>query len=170
MTFFVEDEVNKEGTPELESLLEKVGCGVMESEGCPYEVQVNLLITDDEGIREINKGQRGIDSATDVLSFPVHEFETPACFQELEGEEAMDCFDPDTGELMLGDIVISIDRAFSQAESYGHTIYREIAFLIAHSMLHLIGYDHMEKDEEELMFSKQKSILEGLGITRGQDS
>ncbi len=167
MTFCVETETDISALPEdLEGLLKKVAETVLDMEECPYEAAVNLLITDDEGIREINREQRGIDSATDVLSFPAFDYEKPADFSALEDETAIYAFDPDSGELLLGDIVISAQRAILQAETFGHTIYREIAFLIAHSMLHLIGYDHMEGDEEKVMFEKQEKALLKLGINR----
>jgi probable rRNA maturation factor len=124
-----------------------------------------LLITDNKGIHGYNKEYRGIDSETDVLSFPNVDFETEAEFDIDENREA-DYFDPDTGELILGDIIISSDRVIEQAESYGHSTKREFAFLVAHSMLHLCGYDHMEPDEARVMEEKQENVLKGLGITR----
>lgn len=118
----------------------------------------------DEEIREMNREFRDIDRATDVLSFPMIAYESPADFAFLEEDES--CFDPDTGELMLGNIVISKQKVVEQAEEYGHTVEREYAFLIAHSMLHLLGYDHMEEEERAVMEKKQREILDGLGITR----
>jgi probable rRNA maturation factor len=100
-----------------------------------------------------------------VLSFPNLDFEREGEFLIDEDNEA-DCFDPDSGELILGDIMISVDRVKEQAESYGHSTKREFAFLVAHSMLHLCGYDHMEEGEAAVMEKKQEDILTGLGITR----
>lgn len=133
-------------------------------EGCPYEAQVNLLITDNEGIRTYNASYRQIDRATDVLSFPNLDFETPADFSHLEEHEA-DYFDPESGELLLGDIILSADKVKEQAESYGH-LNSGICLLIAHSMLHLCGYDHMEPEEAKVMEAKQEEVLAGLHITR----
>ena len=164
MTFYVESETDEMPDFDVEELLRKVPLEVLDTEQCPYEASVSLLLTDDEAIREINREQRGKDAVTDVLSFPAFEYPNPADFEAVEQYD--DCFDPDTGELLLGDMVISINCAKRQAESYGHTLYREIAFLIAHSVLHLIGYDHMEPDEEKVMFEKQDRILERLRITR----
>lgn len=164
MTFYVESETDDMPDFDVEELLRKVILEVLDTEQCPYEASVSLLLTDDEAIREINREQRGKDAVTDVLSFPAFEYPNPADFEAVEQYD--DCFDPDTGELLLGDMVISINCAKRQAESYGHTLYREIAFLIAHSVLHLIGYDHMEPDEEKVMFEKQDRILERLRITR----
>jgi len=161
----IEVEIEKDRMLPFEELLKKVTEKVLDLEECPYEAEVNLLITDDEGIHGINLEMRDIDSATDVLSFPMYQYEIPGDFGELESEGA-DCFNPETGELMLGDIVVSIDHVYAQAEKYGHSAVREFAFLIAHSMLHLIGYDHMETAEEKVMFEKQEVALASLGITR----
>lgn len=139
---------------------------VLEEEGCPYETEVNLLLTSDEEIHRINLEYRQIDRPTDVLSFPQVEYETPADFTWAE-EHEMDCFHPDSGELLLGDIIVSLDKVSEQAKKYGHSVRREYAFLIAHSMLHLLGYDHMTEEEAARMEKKQSAILEQIGITRG---
>lgn len=123
-------------------------------------IEVCVVFTDDEGIKKYNKEYRDIDRATDVLSFPSMDF--------AEGKGTVGPFDidPNTGYVYLGDIVISVPRARSQAESYGHSLKREIAFLAAHSCLHLIGYDHEEKSGSEKMEAMQEAILRKLGITR----
>ena len=136
----------------------------LEYEGCPFEAEVNLLLTTDEEIHAMNREFRQIDAPTDVLSFPMLEYQVPGDFSGLE--EAEDAFNPESGELLLGDIVISKDKVLRQAEEYGHSPKREFAFLIAHSMLHLFGYDHMEEDERLVMEQKQREILEQLGILR----
>ena len=136
----------------------------LEYEGCPYEAEVNLLLTTDEEIRAMNREFRQIDAPTDVLSFPMLEYEAPGDFSDFEDQEAS--FHPESGELLLGDIVISKDKVLKQAEEYGHSPKREFAFLIAHSMLHLFGYDHMEEGERLLMEQKQRDILEHVGILR----
>ena len=138
---------------------------VLDMENCPYESEINVLITDNEGIQMYNREYRGIDKETDVLSFPNVPFEVPADFDIVDQMEA-DCFQPDSGELILGDIILSCDRIREQAENYGHSIRREFAFLVAHSMLHLCGYDHMEPEEAAVMEAKQNQVLEKLGITR----
>lgn len=136
----------------------------LDYEECPYEAEVNLLLTMNEEIREMNARFREIDRATDVLSFPMVDYNEPGNFEFLE--EADEYFHPESGELMLGDIVISKEKVLSQAEEYGHSPKREYAFLIAHSMLHLMGYDHMEEEERICMETRQNEILERLGITR----
>lgn len=165
MTSYVEDEA-KESLPfEPEEILELVAQKVLEEENCPYEAQINLLLTDNEGIREFNRQYREVDAPTDVLSFPMISFEREGDFSVVE-EDGVDYFDPESGELILGDIIISVPRALEQAESFGHSAKREFAFLVAHSMLHLCGYDHMKEEEAKVMESKQEKVLNELGITR----
>ena len=133
---------------------------------CPYEVQLNLTLTDNEGIHAINKEYRQIDRPTDVLSFPLVDYPKPNVFPDNLEEMAEDYFDLDTGELMLGDIIISVEKCKEQAKEYGHSELREYSFLIVHSMLHLFGYDHMEDDERLVMEEKQREILDKAGILR----
>lgn len=147
-------------------IAENVINGVLDDLQCPYEAEVNLLLTDDEMIREMNKEYRQIDRSTDVLSFPMLPFSRAEGIGMEQLEELNDCFHPETGELMLGDIVISKEHVLKQAEAYGHSVTREFAFLIAHSMLHLFGYDHMEEAERLEMEAKQREILDNLNITR----
>lgn len=133
---------------------------------CPYYSIVEVTLVDDEAIQEINKTHRNIDKSTDVLSFPMIEYEKPGDFSMLEDDMYMDCFEPDSGELILGDIVISVDHMEAQAKEYGHSIKRELAFLVAHSMFHLFGYDHMEEDERVEMEGLQEDLLNKMGLTR----
>lgn len=165
MTFYIENESEKSFEFDIEETVEEVACQVLDMEDCPYEVQVNVLITDNEGIRDYNRDFRNIDRETDVLSFPNMDFTEPACF-DIDEEREADFFDPDTGELILGDIILSSEKVYEQAESYGHSVKREFAFLVAHSMLHLCGYDHMEEEEARVMENKQQTVLNRLGITR----
>ena len=164
MTVYIENETASRPAFDYEDVIRKVADKALETEGCPYEAQVSVILTDDEAIRAINLEERGIDSATDVLSFPMAFYERPAGFDALEEQD--DVFDPDTGEYMLGDIVISLDHVRDQAKAYGHSEKRELAFLVAHSMLHLMGYDHMEDEERVLMEEKQEAVLAALNITR----
>lgn len=165
MTIFVENETDYIFPFDPIETASKVAGEVLDEEKCPYETEINILITDNEGIRLYNREYRNIDRETDVLSFPNVPFEVPSDFSVAEEMEA-DCFQPDSGELILGDIILSRDRILEQAESFGHSIRREYAFLIAHSMLHLCGYDHMEPDEASVMEEKQNHVLDMLGITR----
>lgn len=164
MRIYLENEGDLELDLNYQEVAQRVGDAVLDYEQCPYESEVELLLTMDEEIREMNREFRDIDRATDVLSFPMIAYESPADFAFLEEDDS--CFDPDTGELMLGNIVISKQKVVEQAEEYGHTVEREYAFLIAHSMLHLLGYDHIEEEERAVMEKKQREILDGLGITR----
>ncbi len=165
MTFHIENEAREALDFNYEELLIRVMEEALDYENCPYEAEISLLLTDNEEIREINKEFRNIDSATDVLSFPAIEYQTPGDFSGLE-EAVEEYFHPETGELILGDIVISVEKAIKQAEEYGHPLVREMAFLTAHSMLHLMGYDHIGEEERSIMEAKQEEILDKLGITR----
>lgn len=165
MTILTEWETDLSFEFDAESLAGQVIDAACEAEGCPYEIQVNLTFTDNEGICKINRQHRGIDRPTDVLSFPMQTYEAPADFSHAE-ECVEENFDPDTGELLLGDIVVSTEKVQEQALSYGHSEKRELAFLILHSMLHLFGYDHETEEERMEMEARQRAILDGLGITR----
>lgn len=165
MTFYAENETSFEFDFDWEAIYQEVALAVLDSEGCPYETEVNLLLTDNEGIHEFNKETRNIDAPTDVLSYPNVEYDIPGNFEIAEEQEA-GCFNPDSGELILGDIIISVDKVITQANEYGHSPKREFAFLVAHSMLHLSGYDHMTPEEEQEMIKKQEMVLNTLGITR----
>ena len=167
MTLQFEDESGADLGFELQPTAEMVINAALEDLECPYEAQVSLLVTDNEAIHDMNLHFRGVDAPTDVLSFPLLEFERPGDFSSVD-EDDPDTFDPDTGELLLGDIVISSDKVLTQAGQYGHSVRREFAFLIAHSMLHLAGYDHMSQSEADVMEKKQEDILQSLGITREQ--
>lgn len=161
------DEITEEINEEELALAKKVVEHVLIQENCPYECEVNLTMTDNAGIQDINREFREIDKPTDVLSFPNCEFEVPGDFAQLEDDALyFDCFNPESGQLFLGDIMISRDKMIEQAEEYGHGITREYAFLIAHSVLHLIGYDHVEEDDAKCMEEKQNKYLNELGITR----
>ena len=155
MTLLIDNRTDFELTEEFEKLFNDVVKESLRYEEFDPDCEVSLSIVNNEEIQEINKQFREIDAPTDVLSFPLLTFE--------EGEQA-DV--NENNEIMLGDIIISIDKAKAQAEEYGHGLRRELAFLTAHSMLHLMGYDHMEEEEQKEMFKKQDDILNNLGITR----
>ena len=156
----IESELDECTTP-LEGLLRRVIPAVLDAEGVKVPCEVDVLLTDDEGIHEINHEQRGVDKPTDVLSFPMFEF-TPG---QPPADDAD--VDPETGLLPLGDMVLSIERAAAQAEEYGHELDREAAYLAVHSVLHLLGYDHMDDGEQKAqMRAREEAILNGLGITR----
>lgn len=136
---------------EVNDLIEKVvvACLQLENESLDYEISLSFV--DDEEIRVLNRDFRGKDCATDVLSFPMEEDD----FQDFMEEDYIP---------LLGDIVISAERALLQAQDFGHSLEREIAYLTAHSMFHLMGYDHMNDDEKAVMRDKEKSVMKDLGI------
>ncbi len=131
----------------------------------PFDGQVTVTITDDAGIREYNREYRRIDSATDVLSFPLNDF-----YRGVPGEELGELMDPVSRSVPLGDMIISIQRAREQAREYGHGLARECAYLTVHSMLHLLGYDHVDEGEEKAaMREQEEAILALLGLSRSED-
>ena len=140
---------------ELEQVMETIVLDSLRYEKFDENCEVSISIVDNDEIQQINKQFRNIDRPTDVLSFPMLTFTENEIIEKNEN-----------GEIVLGDIIISLERAEEQAKEYGHSLKREIAFLTAHSMLHLLGYDHMEPEEEKEMFTKQKEILEAAGIPR----
>jgi probable rRNA maturation factor len=165
MTFYVENESGHDLDFDFEILASKVMNQALDYVECPYEVQVNVIITDNQEIQRVNELSRGINKPTDVLSFPNIDYTTPAVFDHVE-EFQSDYFDPDSGELILGDIMISIDKMIAQAEEFGHSLEREYAFLIAHSMFHLFGFDHQVEVEAKEMERMQEEVLQKINITR----
>ena len=164
MTINIEEEVEIKLDFDHAELINNVAKAAAEHEDCPYDFCVNVVLTDNDSIHEINKEYRNVDAATDVLSFPMAEYPAPGDFSHIEDDP--DNFDPDTGEMLLGDIMISMDKVYEQAEKYGHSVKREFAFLLCHSTLHLIGFDHIKEDERTEMEAMQKKIMEELSITR----
>ena len=152
MIYFT-NETDSPVTYGLKMLVRRSVIAALEYEGFYNDAEVSVTFTDNEGIRRINSEFRGIDKPTDVLSFPLTDFEG--------GDE------PPTDEpfISLGEIVISLERAREQAEEFGHSFERECAFLCVHSMLHLLGYDHVNSDEEDAeMRRRQSEILESMGL------
>lgn len=169
MTLQLENEQERELTFDYEQVADQVITEVLDMEACPYEAEVSLTLTDNTEIQRLNKEFRRMDRPTDVLSFPMVDFQNPADYDLLEADGWEAYFNPESGELMLGDIVISVERAMEQAEEFGHSLKREYAFLIAHSMLHLLGYDHMIPEEARVMEERQEAVLHKLNITREGD-
>lgn len=165
MTILIEEETPVSFDFDYQSLAEDIIVAACDAEKCPYEAEVNLTLVNNDSIHTINREYRQIDRPTDVLSFPMLSYEVPADFSHVE-DQVEDNFNPDTGELLLGDIILSVEKVKEQAVVYGHSEKREFAFLILHSMLHLFGYDHESEGERELMEDRQRRILEDLGITR----
>ena len=138
------------------ALLRRVVRTALETEGVAAPCEVNVLVTNDAGIRELNLAQRGVDAATDVLSFPM--------FTLSPGEQPMDA-DPETGLVPLGDIALSYERALAQAKEYGHSNRRELAYLTVHSVLHLLGYDHMDEGpEKQLLRAHEEAVMDKLSL------
>ena len=152
----------RDKSPALTVHLHRCISAALEAEGVNVPCEINVLVTDDEGIRAINRAMRNVDSATDVLSFPMFQF-TPGAFPEDVSED----IDPQTGLLPLGDMAISLERARDQAKRFGNTTRREIGYLTIHSILHLLGYDHMDEGEQKRqMRTREEIIAAELGLQR----
>ncbi|WP_193774692.1 rRNA maturation RNase YbeY [Vallitalea guaymasensis] len=165
LSIIINNDTEQNFSKEYADIINKVIAVSLDQEKCPYEIEVSVTITNNEEIRKINREHRDMDKPTDVLSFPLIDFTKPSEFEDID-EDNDEWFDLDTGELMLGDIIISLERAYEQAKEYGHSIEREIGFLTAHSMLHLMGYDHIINEEEQVMNAKQQQILNEVGLKR----
>lgn len=156
-------ETEVEGVEEYADALRQVIPAALEAEGVGLPCEVDVLFTDDPGIHQINLEQREVDRATDVLSFPMFEF-TPG---EPPTAEDGDLLDPGTELLPLGDMVLSVDHIRAQAAEFGHSERRELCYLAVHSVLHLLGYDHMDEGPmKRQMRAREEAILGALGIRR----
>lgn len=152
----------RDKNPALTVHLHRCITAALAAEGVNVPCEINVLVTDDEGIRAINRATRNIDSATDVLSFPMFQF-APGAFPEDVSED----LDPQTGLLPLGDMAISLERARDQAKRFGNTTRREIGYLTIHSILHLLGYDHLDEGEQKRqMRTREEIIAAELGLQR----
>ncbi len=153
MNILFDNDTDYEFDSKKTDLFEKVIEETLKYENFTDNIEISVTIVTSDEIQKINSKFRNIDNPTDVLSFPMIDF--------VRGET------PDFSEtIILGDIIINIEKAISQAEEYGHSIERELGFLTTHSMLHLLGYDHMEAEEEKIMFEKQEEILNNIGLKR----
>lgn len=156
----IASEVVLQNEQEVFDLIQRCALHVLQTEGVDFACEMDITIVDDESIRQVNAEQRGKDSATDVLSFPMYEFYNGQAQEDLEEEVDSAC-------VMLGDMLLNYDRAVQQAQEYGHTTARECGFLTVHSVLHLLGYDHERQDEDRvLMRSKEEQNLTTLGLVR----
>ncbi|NME82968.1 rRNA maturation RNase YbeY [Clostridium sp. SM-530-WT-3G] len=155
-----------EADEELVSLLKKVIEFTLKEEEVEVDCEVSLLFVDNDEIREINNETRGIDRATDVLSFPMLDYENKKVFKEIYKNYEFSQSDCDGEELVLGDVVLSLERALEQSKEFNHSFEREASYLVVHSILHLLGYDHMEEDDKVVMRKREEEILNKLNITR----
>ena len=147
-------------TNEIKALIKKCALAALKYMDFRTDVEISVVLTYNDEIRTLNNMHRSIDRATDVLSFPMFEYDE-------NGEIIEDYAEfNEMGDILLGDIVISLERADEQAKEYGHSFEREVGFLTVHSMLHLLGYDHMTPEDEEEMFGYQTEILNEIGLVR----
>ncbi len=167
MTILFEEEVASPFSFSYQDVARQVIEEAVSYENFPYDIEVDLTITDDASLQDLNRTFRGIDSSTDVLSFPLVSYETAGEYKFIK--EHPEYFNLETDAVMLGDIVISVEHVIAQAKEYGHSEKREFAFLVAHSMLHLLGFDHVTVEESEVMEKKQLDILNDIHITREEN-
>lgn len=153
-------------TDEFVEKLENVINFALKEEEVFVDCEISMLFVDNEEIREINNETRGIDRATDVLSFPMLDYQDKKVFKEVYKDKNFDITFMDGEELVLGDIVLSLERALEQSKEYNHSFEREACYLVVHSVLHLLGYDHMEEDDKRIMRKREEEILGKLDITR----
>lgn len=165
MTVYFENECGAEFSFPVEEQLNKLIRYSADFEKCPYELEVSVTLTGREQIHKMNREFRQVDRPTDVLSFPMMEYDAPADFEGNAFQSTM-TVSPDSGEVLLGDIVLCADVIKEQAKEYGHSELREFSFLVVHSMLHLFGYDHMEEAERLEMEDRQRRIMQELEINR----
>ncbi|QCX32404.1 rRNA maturation RNase YbeY [Caloramator sp. E03] len=149
-----------EFTQEIQDIIEKSIYSTLQHENFSKPYEISVVLTDNDKIKEINKEFRGIDRETDVLSFPMLNEKF------IDNNFNFEDINPQTGEVVLGDIVLSLEKAKSQAIEYGHSFEREVSFLTVHSVLHLLGYDHERDEDRIIMRQKEESILEKIGLVR----
>lgn len=165
MTIYFEDEAMLTFDFDMEKQLEHIISFVRDHVKCPYDLEVSVTMVDKASIQEVNTEFREISTPTDVLSFPMAEYDKPADFDGSAFEDSRTVV-PDTGELVLGDIMLCSEVIKEQAKEYGHSEIREFSFLVVHSMLHLFGYDHMSERDRMEMEEEQRNIMSALGISR----
>lgn len=164
---FLDNRQNKmEVTEELESTIRSVIEHALKEEQVDIPCEVSVIFIDNEEIREINRENRNIDKVTDVLSFPMLDYPEGKVFKEVYLNHQFDEIDLNEGNLVIGDIALSLEKAEEQSEEYGHSFLREAAYLTVHSVLHLLGYDHMEEDEKVVMRKREEEILNKFGLVR----
>ena len=156
-------EVTEELVKELEHTIEFA----LKEEEVNIPFEISLLFVDNDEIREINNETRNIDKETDVLSFPMLDYPKDKVFKDVYKNYEFDETYMDGEELVLGDIVLSLEKALEQSKEYNHSFKREASYLVVHSVLHLLGYDHMEEDEKKIMRSEEEKILSKMNIVRG---
>lgn len=165
MTVYIENEGGYAFSFSVEEQLDKLVSYVTEYIGFPYEPELSVTLVTKEEIHRLNREFRQVNRPTDVLSFPMMEYDEPADFEGTAFQTSL-ATNPESGEVVLGDIVLCSQVICEQAEEYGHSELREFSFLVVHSLLHLFGYDHMEEEERMAMEEKQKRIMEQMHILR----
>ena len=168
MTIYLEDMGEVTFPFEPEEQIEKLAAFVTDFVKCPYEPEISVTLVTKEEIHELNRTHRNVDRPTDVLSFPMMEYDAPADFSGEKFCETL-TMSPESEEMMLGDIVLCSEVVCEQAEEYGLSFERELAYMVVHGFYHLMGYDHIELVDRTEMREKEETILKKLNITRGDE-
>lgn len=164
---FIDNRQNKiEVTKELETVIKNVIEYTLKEEKLFIDNEVSVIFIDNDEIREINLKERGIDEITDVLSFPMLHYPKDKVFKDVYINHKFDQSDLYDEKLVIGDVALSLERAKQQGEEFGHSFIRECAYLTVHSILHLLGYDHMEEMEKNIMRKREEEILSNFKISR----
>ena len=156
MVMYTNEQTMFETDGNIQKIMQQCVEETMKNHGITDDVEVSVLFTDDAGIRKINSETRNIDKETDVLSFPQYETDVPGVIQKDNGYPL----------LVLGDVVLNLQRAEAQAQEYGHAFEREVGYLCVHSLLHLLGYDHMQEKDKQIMRKKEEEILQAIDLRR----
>ncbi|CDI50203.1 rRNA maturation RNase YbeY [Clostridium tetani] len=165
---YIDNRQNKIKTQEdLDKLINEIIDYALKKEGVDIGYEISVIYVDNEIIKEINNDTRGINKETDVLSFPMLEYPKGRVFSESYREYSFGVEYLNEGNLVLGDIVLSLEKALEQSKEYNHSFLREVCYLVVHSVLHLLGYDHIEEEEKVIMRKKEEEILESFNISRG---
>ncbi|QBD85433.1 rRNA maturation RNase YbeY [Clostridium tetani] len=165
---YIDNRQNKiKAQEDLDKLINEIIDYALKKEGVDIGYEISVIYVDNEIIKEINNDTRGINKETDVLSFPMLEYPKGRVFSESYREYSFGVEYLNEGNLVLGDIVLSLEKALEQSKEYNHSFLREVCYLVVHSVLHLLGYDHIDEEEKVIMRKKEEEILESFNISRG---
>lgn len=168
MIYFENNQEKIEFKDELYKLIEEITEYTLREEGVKIEYEISITLVDNSEIRKLNKEFRSIDKVTDVLSFPMLSYEKGKVFKECYSSNEFGPEDLDYDKLLLGDIVLSLEKAREQGEEYNHGFLREVCYLTLHSLLHLLGYDHIDQDDKKIMRRREEEILYKFDLSRGE--
>lgn len=163
----IDNRQNKiEVTEETRKSVEDIIVHTLKEENINIDFEISIIFIDNDEIRSLNNQYRNIDKSTDVLSFPMLEYPKHQVFKEVYSKFDFDDSYKDEGRLVLGDMALSLEKAFDQSKEYEHSFLREVCYLTVHSVLHLLGYDHIEEEDKKVMRSREEEILSQFNLKR----